>query len=178
MTGRAPAPIRERILRNVVINEAGCWVWQGALEPTGYARFWVSSGRGPRAGRMVMVHRASYAEFKGELIPGLEIDHLCRNRACCNPDHLEQVTHQENMRRCPSLPTSENPPPGALINREKTHCKRGHRLSPDNIIPSAAASGRRSCWACLRLRNAVRGLGITIEELMARQDALGEGRAP
>jgi hypothetical protein len=143
--------IREHIMSRVVIADTGCWEWQGTLSVRGYGRIKI-------AGASKSVHRVSYAEFVGPLVDGLTIDHLCRNRRCCNPLHLEQVTSAEN--------TLRGMGPAALHARQ-THCKRGHELTPDNIIPSSAKIGTRQCWTCLRLRNAARGSGMTADELHA-----------
>lgn len=70
----------------------GCWLWTGTIERTGYGRFWLG-------GRQEIAHRASYALLIGPIPEGLTIDHLCRVRACVNPDHLEPVTLAENIRR-------------------------------------------------------------------------------
>lgn len=69
-----------------------CWVWQGDLNRNGYGTFRVK-------GRRKMVHRVVYQHLIGPIPPGLILDHKCRNRACCNPFHLEPVTVQENTRR-------------------------------------------------------------------------------
>ena len=80
-----------RLLTRVVWTPAGCWEWQGALNQ-GYG---VATCDGER-GR---VHRLVYARLVGEPPAGLDLDHLCRNRKCCNPLHLEPVTRAENLRR-------------------------------------------------------------------------------
>ncbi len=71
-----------------------CHIWQGALSSDGYGRVWV-----PEAGRAMATHVIAYERKHGPIPDGLEPDHLCRVRACGNPDHLEPVTHAENMRR-------------------------------------------------------------------------------
>lgn len=72
---------------------SGCWLWFGGVDKAGYGKF-----RGHRSGK-IMAHRFSF----GFVPEGLEIDHKCRNKSCVNPEHLEAVTHQENMRRNPRI---------------------------------------------------------------------------
>lgn len=75
-----------------VANGEGCWEWRAARYPTGY-------GHCRWAGKSAYAHRIAYLLVRGSIPSGLEIDHLCRNRACVRPDHLEAVTHRENVRR-------------------------------------------------------------------------------
>lgn len=86
----------------------GCWVWVGAIQSKGYGSFWSN-------GRSTLAHRVSYRDLVGEIPDGETLDHLCRNLRCVNPDHLEPVTREENLRR------------KALAI---THCRRGHSLPP------------------------------------------------
>lgn len=159
-----------------------CWVWQGGTS-RGYGI--TSEGRG----QVFLVHRAVYMLSVGEIPDELELDHLCRNRACCNPDHLEAVTHARNVERgeagiansskthcvhgheftpentirrgsarqcreCARTASREamrakrGTSPDAVHNREKTHCKRGHRFSPENT--RIGGRGQRVCRACER----------------------------
>lgn len=80
-------------------------------------------------------HRYSYFTTVGEIPAGLELDHLCRNRACVNPEHLEPVSPLENKRRSP------------ISNISKTHCKRGHEFTPENIVK---VPGGKACKTCRR----------------------------
>lgn len=80
-------PDSDRVLRRVEL-EGDCWAWQGSIAPNGYGKLGGS-----------WAHRLSYETFVGPIPEGLDLDHLCRNRGCVNPDHLEPVTRKENLRR-------------------------------------------------------------------------------
>lgn len=87
-----PLDVRNRLIRYHQLDpETGCWVWQRATA-AGY-------GRIKFRGRLDLAHRVSWTLFRGEIPEGMTIDHLCRNRACINPHHLEPVTHSENCKR-------------------------------------------------------------------------------
>ncbi len=109
-----------------------CWVYTGALNPKGYGQFALET-----LGNTVLVHRLVYQIMVGPLPKKLVLDHLCRNRACCNPDHLEPVTSRENWYR------GESP---FALNAKKTHCKRGHEFTLENTRRSK--KGARICRAC------------------------------
>lgn len=117
-----------------------CWLWTGALQPDGYARTVID---GVRMG----VHEAAHLLFVGAVPDGLELDHTCRVRHCCRPDHLEAVTREENMRRM-------RRPREAARTWTATHCVNGHEYTADNtyIDPSQA---HRRCRECARIGNAV-----------------------
>ena len=137
---RTAEPIDRRIQRNIVTDANGCWVWQGATSAAGYGRIATPRGRRqPR--RSQYVHRIAYETWVGPIPDGLALDHLCHNRACCNPAHLEPVTFSENLRRSPQ----------SVANRAKSHCIHGHEFTPENtrLVPK----GRR-CKACERRRAA------------------------
>ncbi len=116
-----------------------CWVWTSTQYVDGYGKFW---SRTPPHG--VRAHRYAYEALVGPIPEGLSLDHLCRNRACVNPDHLEPVTNRENLRRSPIAP--------ATVNANRTHCQRGHPLSGDNV--RIRKQGWRLCLECERQRYA------------------------
>lgn len=70
----------------------GCWQWLKAVKDAGYAVAEIN-------GRMHRMHRTAFVSFRGEIPTGLDLDHLCRNRSCVNPWHLEPVTRSENLNR-------------------------------------------------------------------------------
>lgn len=69
-----------------------CWIWRASFNPRGYAQFWDK-------GRVLRAHRYAYELLVGPIPDGLQLDHLCRDKRCCNPAHLEPVTAKENVRR-------------------------------------------------------------------------------
>lgn len=88
------APMAVRILRGCSESEQGCWVRKGSLTDRGYGNVAVTGST-----KHLLMHRVMYEALVGPIPEGLELDHLCRVRACCNPWHLEPVTHGENLRR-------------------------------------------------------------------------------
>lgn len=130
--------------RTIPIPFSGCWVWDGALNTSGYGKFY-STKHGTRA-----AHRWAYELVNGQIPPELEIDHLCRVRCCVNPDHLEAVTQSTNWRRGSGiLWVSQHIRTLHAAQRALTHCKHGHEFTPENtyIWPK---TGRRICRACRR----------------------------
>lgn len=120
-----------------VIQENGCWDWVGTVNPNGYGLFW--NGQ-----RVVPAHRWTYERTKGPIPKGLQLDHLCRNRKCVNPDHLEAVSHKENCLRGVGV---------GAVNAAKTHCKYGHAFTPENTRHIAQPRGpQRLCRTCKRNR--------------------------
>lgn len=126
-----PSDTAERILSRVTVT-GDCWIWTAGLTGNGYAAL-------RHEGKMVLAHRLSYELHVGPILEGLVIDHLCRNRACVNPAHLEPVTNRVNILR------GESPSALAAI---ATHCKHGHEFTSTNT--RIKRSGKRSCRECDR----------------------------
>lgn len=117
--------------------DGDCWEWTGSTrEGYGAVRF---------RGRNTLAHRVSYEHLVGPIPEGLELDHLCRNRRCVNPDHLEPVTHRENLLRGPSF---------SAKNARKSHCLRGHPFDEWNTWRDR--KGSRHCRACHRDKETIR----------------------
>lgn len=112
---------------------AECWPWLAYVAPTGYGQVKIG-------GRQFGAHRVAYELAVGPIPDGLQIDHLCRNRACVNPSHMEAVTQQVNLARGDA----------GLHNAIKTHCPAGHPYDDENTV--IVADGRRRCRACRRAR--------------------------
>ena len=121
--------------RLIVVNdETGCWEWKGPTTTNGYGKW----QRGPGY-RERVAHRITFEHFKDMKIPDkMQGDHLCRNRICCNPDHIEIVTPSENTLRQDHA------------GRRKTHCPKGHEYSVENTRNTS--DGKRVCRNCDRIR--------------------------
>lgn len=126
----------ERLMRLVLKTEAGCWEYAATRQGTSYRQIEVVEG-GVRVIRYA--HRVAYEHLVGPIPPGLQLDHLCRNRMCVNPEHLEPVTAQENKQRAV-----------ALI----TECPKGHPRNESNL--RIQPDGRRYCRECKRLAAAAK----------------------
>lgn len=124
-------------------EEPGCWIWRGA--GTNGKRVW-GYGTYFHEGRYRKAHRIAYLELRGFVNEKMDLDHLCRIRACVNPWHLEPVTRRENILRGRGLPS---------INAKKIQCKHGHPY--DSVNTYVHPNGRwRFCRACHRQWDSVR----------------------
>lgn len=125
---------RERLLLKISINDSGCWLWNGWKDKDGYGYIRTGSRTDGSRDRW-RVHRFMYEADVGPIPAGKVIDHLCRNRHCVNPAHMEPVTTEINTKR------------GMRANA--THCKSGHPLSGTNLHIDQS-SGKRACKTCRR----------------------------
>lgn len=131
LTARFEARIRK-------VKTTGCWLWTGAVRAAdatnggGYGRVW--NGR-----KVEYAHRVSYVHYREPIPEGTELDHLCRNRSCVNPWHLETVTRSVNQRRGVGA---------SARNARKTHCPHGHPYDDANTI--ITSQGSRVCRTCHR----------------------------
>lgn len=122
-------------LRLDIQPETGCWNWTGYRNRNGYGQFYFN-------GRQRPAHCYAWEVKNGPVPYGTEIDHLCRNRACVNPDHLEAVPHRENILR------GVGP---IVVNATKTHCVHGHEFTPENTMTYRRGNSlRRYCRTCRR----------------------------
>lgn len=110
----------------IVIDEHGCWIWQGGINNSGYG-----------------VHRAVYTLLAGEIPDGLQLDHLCRVRRCCNPEHLEPVTARVNVLRGDSFCADE---------AKRTHCPQGHPYDAENTYLDVK-NNQRQCHICRKVHS-------------------------
>jgi hypothetical protein len=141
---RSVKPLRQRIAEGVLVDAVtGCWNWQRRRLPNGYGMLSVGQ-RSKGEKKNAYSHRVSYEAHVGPIPIGKELDHLCRNRCCCNPAHLEPVTRSENTLR------GDGPAMLSRVNGSKTHCKKGHEFTPENT--QLRPTGGRTCLACRRAR--------------------------
>jgi hypothetical protein len=125
---------RDRLLSKTKIVD-GCIEFTGSVQTGGYGQMGIK-------GRPYLTHKLAYEWLIGEVPSGLELDHICRNKKCLNTEHLEPVTHSENLIRRGLK--------GKKINKpERTHCRRGHRLTVENIY--MRKNGVKQCQICRKM---------------------------
>ena len=132
------APLMDRFLAKIEKQPNGCWKWTACTRKDGYGQL----SCGPASDGHILAHRASYELHKGPIPEGLDLDHLCRNRWCVNPDHLEAVTRQVNCLR------GEHP---SIQIHLSGRCQRGHEFNEENTY---VYKGKRMCRVCRRIRRA------------------------
>lgn len=120
----------ERFVSSVHKTDS-CWEWTGTIHQNGYGRFMVKK-------QPFLAHRIAYERAYGDIPDGLVIDHLCRNRKCVNPDHLEAVTNEENLFRGSGY---------RIMNGMDDSCIHGHKYTPENTYwePNGRSARCRTC---------------------------------
>ena len=147
------APLTEREERNFwrKVSPTGfCWEWTAHKISDGYGGFAVA-----RVGKKYVAHRVSYTLLVGPVAGDLELDHLCRNRACENPDHLDPVTRAVNLSRIPSPLTggAGKMPNWVTSGKNITGlCVRGHEYTDENTY--TYKDGRTECRICKKINAA------------------------
>jgi len=118
----------EHFWSKLTVTARGCW--EMGNKPDAYGGFWLD-------GKAHGAHRIAWQRLVGPIDDNLDVDHVCRNRPCCNPSHLEPVTRQVNIQRAysPSLEVAQ-----------RTHCTKGHELTADNVVKSKVPYKR--CKTC------------------------------
>jgi HNH endonuclease len=134
--------------------ETECWYWAGSVQQSGYGSIWDKTKK-----KNLRAHRAVYEALVGKIPEGLVLDHLCMNKLCVNPEHLEAVTQRENMRRC-DYSTRYNPRANIML------CPHGHSLDRIRMHYDKA---HRECGTCKRIRDLHRSEIRSIERAERRR---------
>lgn len=140
--------LKKRFWNNVSAASAeGCWKWNGPISIYGYGRLMESVGN--RKTKQLMAHRFAYEEIVGKIKEGMTIDHVCRNRSCVNPAHMEIVTRAENSMRA----HSKN-----MDAMRDNRCTKGHKIEGENLVLEKRKNGseRKRCRTCAKLRESNR----------------------
>lgn len=150
--GPKPTPASQRFHAKYEVDAvSGCWNWTAHISTEGYGTI----GETVEPGRSVSLyaHRVSYEMHKGPIPAGLVVDHMCNNTRCVNPEHLQAISHRENINRSPSP---------SVQRRLADRCIRGHDLSDPANVYVRRDGGGRQCKACIRLRsrNQARAAGV------------------
>ena len=142
-TPRQPRSIWFRFNEKLGTGPGECWSWRAShFKKTGYALFTIKCPDGKW--RPTVAHRIAYELYIGEIPEGLDLDHLCGNRGCVNPWHLEPVTRAVNLARGMS--------PAAVAVREN-RCAAGHEYTLENTYRKPSSPGKRECRECNRIRD-------------------------
>lgn len=144
VVGKCKKSFEERFWSYVVKgnSDGDCWSWRVKTLPNGYAHFRTAKTvNGKQKVVVDYAHRISFVLAKGPIGKGMVIDHLCRNKECCNPDHLEQVTQKINMLRGETV---------QALNVAKAACPKGHPYDAENTYVDRA--GKRHCRICRKAR--------------------------
>lgn len=130
-----------RVMRRVDVTET-CWLWTGYRMKDRYGN--KVYGLAKLRGKPTYVHKIIYLGLVGDIPKGLELDHTCRNVACVNSEHLEPVTHAENVKRGKA----------GLFHTVKQFCPQGHEYTEDNIYYDKHKNGNRhrKCRTCVKAR--------------------------
>lgn len=136
---------------NKVSKTDSCWNWTATITKSGYGHFRLN-------GKLVSAHRLAYELEFGKIPEGMVIDHLCRNRACVNPNHLEPVTSKINSLR------------GINHNSVKTHCPAGHEYDQQNtrITPK----GKRVCRSCHKMSEGRRRIEVSNRKALSSEQEI------
>lgn len=140
LLGRARRPAEERFEQFIRDGANGCIEWTGGLNGVGYGQFYAGRTTLAQTGK-TYAHRWAFERAKGPIPEGMFLDHLCRNRRCVNPEHLEVVTPRENVLRGIAP---------AALHAKKTHCPAGHPYSGENV---RVTNGSRFCRECSRIHS-------------------------
>ena len=133
---------KERLLSKIQIDDkTGCWNWTGSISQKGYGRIAYKYAKG----WSFEAYRLSYMLFKKTVLSSkLQIDHICENKRCCNPEHLREVTQQQNILRGASV---------IAVNSRKTHCPKDHEYTVKN---TRWYKNTRFCRKCETIRGRIR----------------------
>lgn len=159
----------ERFLKRISTDAVtGCWNWTAYKNKAGYGTFPIT-----KEGKMkkYYAHRVSYTVFKNVIAEGMDIDHVCQNTSCCNPDHLREVDRRTNLNENVSGKSAP------FLRRNKTICKYGHEYTGDNIYHMG--NGGRDCRICMRIRTIAyrktpRGIEARVTERENRKNKMKE----
>lgn len=154
---KTASPAESLELRKSVTAD-GCWEWTGANNGSGYGAMYDH-----RTGGMAYPHRVSYELNVGPIPVGMVIDHICFNRLCFNPDHLQAITQSENRLRSSAV---------GRKRKRLTHCQNGHPFTNENVIWDRKRE-RRTCKLCNQRRRALIKAGIRVRTGEINHGTLG-----